>query len=417
MSTETDLGPLLEALVTCVGVFDGISLLAYIFDRSYHKLTTKKVLKDENNNEIDTTIKSQPTKPHKSVTTCPIPHVIIDGISQESNDDVIDSLRNKVNELETKVAELEVRSRESSVERLLEVERVRRSRSPTPYSRAQLSEDSSSSGERYRRSRSPSPRVKMHLTRNSVADGVEIEIEIESSSIDDESNTTTPSGSQSREESAKRQSKPITRDDEFRKTKRSSQAPHESREDEIAALTRIEREENESMNDFVRIVYEGHEDDVYTSNNIIYLPPVSPIQEDVDDEFDTSIEATSSSPIDTPTPIDINESFIKMERAAMQTSSILPENTSTSSFKNSLTKQEAHVSDEEFEDDKINILPPLSSSFPSMPAAVPVQVIDDINSTQQQIDEKNASLPPPTSTNESATDKNVSQPPKYSIDM
>lgn len=393
MSSEADLGPLLEALVTCVGVFDGITLLAYIFDRSYHILTYTGQPKDENNNEILHPVKSPlPPKPHKTVTTCPIPQVIVD--DSTSNNDAIDALLHKVDELEHKVAELEIRSRESSVERLLEVERIRRSRSPTPYNRAQHSDESSSSDERYRRSKSPSPRVRLHLTRNSLADNMEIEAD-ETSSIDDESNTTTQSGSQSREDSVKRQppppTKPITRDDEFRKTKRSSpHSPHESREDELAALTRIEREENENMSDFVPIVYEGHEDDVYTDNNIIYLPPVSPIQEDV--ELDPSIEATSSSPIDTPaSTIDINENFIKMERAALQQTTAA---VAASSPKTLLVKQEAHVSDEEFEAGKADNLPPRTS---------PVRVIEDINSSSSSVQSPQAS-----STTVSAIDKNVS---------
>lgn len=325
MSSEGDFGPLLEVLVTCVGVVDVVTLLAYIFDRSYHKSIPPTASRDENNNVISAAVKNPPpSKPQKSVTTCEIPQVIVDGIS---HDGVIDSLLSKVNELETKVAELEIRSRENSMERLLEVERVRRSRSPTPYSRAQHSEESSSSDERYRRSKSPSPHQKLLFNRKSIEGG-------ESSSFEDESNTT-QSESQSRESSFKRHSKPITRDDEFRKTKRSSQNPHESREDELAALTRIEQEENENLSGFVPIVYEGHEDDVIKSSS--RQPPVSPIQEvEVNDDEPTTNAETSSSPIDIPSLIDVNENFIKMEQS-----------------KSFLVKQ-AHVS----EDEDVNDIPP-----------------------------------------------------------
>jgi hypothetical protein len=364
MNSDGDFGSLLEVLVTCVGVVDAISLLALIYDGFNQKsMPTPVTIKDENNNIILT--KTSPVKPQKSVTTCPVPQVIVDGLSNQSDDDVIDSLVSKVNELETKVAELETRSRENSMERMLEVERVRRSRSPTPYSRANLSEESSSSDERYRRSKSPSPNQIIEFNRKS--------IEGESSSFEDESNTT-PSEFQSRESSFKRHSKPITRDDEFRKTKRSSQNSHESREDELAALTRIEQEENETLTGFVPIVYEGHEDDVIKSTRL----PVSPIQEVNDDENLLTNAETSSSPIDEPFVIDINENFIRMEQQFATQS------------RNFLVKQ-AHVTEDEYEvDEKVKDIPLTSPTPPT------IEVIEEVN--------KNINV----SSNESVNKKNVS---------
>lgn len=223
MSGQEEFGPLLEVLVTCVGVIDVISLFAFIFNRK----NAKESSVDINNNDVRSSRDVRDKTPASDPTRS-IPRVVVnDAIapSMSNNNDVIESLFSKVNELEAKVVELETKSRESSMERFVELERHRRSRSRSPYSQHS---DASPKGE-------------------------------ESSSYDEETNSS--SAADSRENSVKYPPKFITRDDEFRKTiEIPSQKPHESRDEELQELSKIENEEDENTDDFVTITYEGQDD-------------------------------------------------------------------------------------------------------------------------------------------------------------
>lgn len=261
MSGQEDFGPLLEALVTCVGVVDVVSLFAYIFDRT----NAKKPSMDVNNNDVRSTPFKVRDESQKSNLTRSIPQVVVDGTS---DGDVIDSLRSKVNELEAKVTELEIRSRESSMERFVEMERERFTEM-----------------DRQRRSRTPSPYPHVESSKDD-----------ESSSFDDgETNTSSTESRSSLVE--QHPSKLITRDDEFRKTKRSSQISHDSREEELTELTKLEQQESESLDDYVHIVYEGQDDSHYRHG-------ISPIQEvpscPVHGEIERSPEPGMSSMIEKP---------------------------------------------------------------------------------------------------------------------
>lgn len=238
MNVESDFGPLLEALVTCVGVIDVVSLFAFTLNRK----DARELSTDVNNNDVRS-MQSVRDKLTKIDQARSIPQVVVDGVepitrSGDGDGDVIDSLVSKVNELEAKLTELEIKSRESSMERFVEGERYIRSRSPSPYPQDQQ--------ERYRRSRSPSPYPSGAVSKDD-----------ETSSYDGVTNT---SSSESRASSIRHPSKLITRDDEFRKTKRSSQISHCSREDELMELTMLEQQENDSMDDFVKIHYEGQDE-------------------------------------------------------------------------------------------------------------------------------------------------------------
>lgn len=254
MSGQEDFGPLLEALVTCVGVVDIISLLGFVFNRKNAKASSVDI---NNNNDVRSSLKVRDKSPI-SVSTRPVPQLLVDGaVPLKHDDDVIESLVSKVIELEAKVTELEIKSRENSMERFVEIERYRRSRSPSPF-----------------------PVV----TKDD-----------ENSSYDDEGNT---SSAESRANSVKHTLKPITRDDEFRRTKkRSSQMSHESREDELVEFSKIEQEEMENMTDYVPITYEGQDDGHYRHG-------ISPIQEvpscPIHGEIERSPEPGMSSVVDKP---------------------------------------------------------------------------------------------------------------------
>lgn len=254
MSGQEDFGPLLEALVVCVGVIDVISLFGYLFDRTIAKESTT----DANNNDVSPSQRIRDKSP-KFESSRSVPRVLVDGVAPSHlDDDVIDSLRSKVNELEAKVSELEIKSRESSMERFVEMERFRRSRTPSPF---------------------PVPMTK----------------DEEDSSYDDETNT---SSTESRGGSVRHPLKPIARDDEFRKTiKRSSQISHESREDELNDFTMLEKQETENMEDYVPITYEG-QDDARRRHGI------SPIQEvptcPIHGEIERSPEPGMSSMVEKP---------------------------------------------------------------------------------------------------------------------
>lgn len=255
MSGQEDFGPLLEALVACVGVIDVISLFGYLFDR--RTIAKESMTTDTNNNDVRVRDKSPKFESSRSV-----PRVLVDGVAPSKlDDDVIDSLRSKVNELEAKVSELEIKSRESSMERFVEMER-------------------------YRRSRTPSPFPVVHLTKD----------DEDSSYDDDETNT---SSTESRAGSVRHPLKPIARDDEFRKTiKRSSQISHGSREDELNDFTMLEKQETENMEDYVPITYEGQDDTAR------HRHAISPIQEvptcPIHGEIERSPEPGMSSMVEKP---------------------------------------------------------------------------------------------------------------------
>lgn len=255
MSGQEDFAPLLELLVTCVGVVDVVSLLGYMFNRK----NAKESPMDINNNDVRSLFKVRDNSPMNDLARS-VPQVVVDGIAPlKTSGDVIDSLLSKVNELEAKVTELEIKSREGSMERLIEVERYRRSRSPSPY-----------------------PQVSVSAPKDE-----------EDSSYDDENNT---SSTESRASSVKHPSKLITRDDEFRKAKRSSQISHESREEELMEFSKIEQEEADNMDDFVAITYEGQD-------NSHYRHGISPIQElpcPLHFEIERSPEPGMASIIDKP---------------------------------------------------------------------------------------------------------------------
>lgn len=260
MSGQEDFTPLLEALVTCVGVVDLISLFGFMVNR----LNAKKSSRDINNNDVSSPVRDKSSMPSAARS---IPEVFVEAVEPLKLDsDVIDSLLHKVNELEAKVVELETKSREGSMERLVEFERYRRSRTP---------------------SRSPSPYPIRVEVENSKSE--------EESSYDDETNT---SSSESRASSVRHPLKPITRDDEFRRTiKRSSQTSHESREEELMEFSQLEKQEAENMDDFVVITYEGQD-------NTHYRHGISPIQEVppsyIHGEIERSPEPGMSSMVDKP---------------------------------------------------------------------------------------------------------------------
>jgi hypothetical protein len=212
---------------------------------------------DINNNDVRPLQRIRDKSPRADAARS-IPQVVVDSAATRG-DDVIESLVAKVNELESKVTELEVRSRETSMDRFVGMERYQRSRSTSPYPMPSggISKEEE---DRYRRSNSPSPFASGAVSRDD-----------ESSSYDGETNT---SSSGSRASSVRHPSKFITRDDEFRKTKRSSQKSQDSREDELMDLTRIEQEELEDMDGFVPIYYEGQDD---ASQH--FRHDISPIQE------------------------------------------------------------------------------------------------------------------------------------------
>lgn len=228
MSGQEDFVPLLEALVACVGVMDVISLFAFMFNRK----SAKEPLTDVNKNEVALAVRDRApiADPARLIPQVVVAPPVIDGVA-------IESLLLKVNELEAKVTELEIKSREGSMERFVEMERLRRSCSPSPYP---------------------------------VSSGA-VPRDDESSSYDEgETNT---SSSESRSSSEKRPLMLITRDDEFRKTvKRSSQMSHDEREEELMEFTKIEKAEADDMDDFVPITYEGQDDTHYRHG-------ISPIQE------------------------------------------------------------------------------------------------------------------------------------------
>lgn len=247
---------MLEALVTCVGVLDVVSLLGYMFNRK----NAKESPMDINNNEVRSPLKVRDKSPMNDLARS-VPQLVVDGIAPlKTSGDVIESLFSKVNELETKVTELEIKSREGSMERFVEIERYRRSRSPSPY-----------------------PNASVSAAKDD-----------EDSSYDDENNT---SSAESRASSVRHPSKLITRDDEFRKTKRSSHISHESREEELMEFSKIEQEETDNMDDFVPITYEGQD-------NSHYRHGISPIQEipsyPIHGEVEHSPEPGISSIIDKP---------------------------------------------------------------------------------------------------------------------
>lgn len=239
MSGHEDFGPLLDALITCVGLSDVISLIGYMYYRARDDV--KYMTMDGNNNDVRLSDKSKSPANINTISRHPIvPSVVVDGAMPSS--DIIESLIDKVNELETKVQDLEVRSRENSMERFIEIERSRRSRSrsPSPYP---LNSD-------------------LKDVNNNNDDDTETD-----------RNTTSSSSTASFVRLSISPSKEIQRDDEFRKAIRKSpqRDAHESREEELKELSRIEKEELENMDDFVPIKYEG--EDAH------YPHGMSPIQE------------------------------------------------------------------------------------------------------------------------------------------
>lgn len=233
MSGQEDFGPLLGVLVTCVGVVDVITLFGYILDRSRGDSHP-----NNNNNDITNRMKVHSQMPPVKTSAMsrprtPIPELIVDAtaIATAQSTDVIVELVNKVNELEVKLHDLEVQSREGSMERFVEIERSRRSRTP--------------------RSGTPSP-----ASRQTPSDDEDYE--------DDD-------------DSRRNLRKPLSRDDELRKPMKrrsfNSQNSHESREDELNEFTKLEKEELEDMDGFVPLSYST--EDVLTPPN--YPHVISPI--------------------------------------------------------------------------------------------------------------------------------------------
>lgn len=322
MSGQEDFGPLVDVLLACVGVIDVLSLVSLMF-----KAPTNKKFTDINNNDVTATDERVPAKDQ----TRSIPMLVVDSVIKDG--DVVGSLMSKVNELEAKVSELEVRSRESSMERFLDSERYRRSRSPSPYGQCR-------------------------------------------------------SGADDEDEDIIQNTNLITRDDEFRKTiKRSSKgsSTHETREEELVKLSEIEAEENTNMNDCVHIVYSQHsdqgDDDCYGTIDTIEEIATCPIHGNMDEDIERSPEPGMVAIIDKPwcdikrdagkirqqekreqmrrsssieeQPVaerfaaesDINEKFIKMERVPLQ----------KSSSAKMLLKQ-AHVTSEDFQEETLKDL-------------------------------------------------------------
>jgi hypothetical protein len=319
MNGKEDFGPLVDALVACVGAMDVISVVAIVYNlASYNNLSM-----DINNNDVKVTQdKSQHAETNDTLSRSKdsgIPLVVVD--SSKIDGDVIDSLVTQVNALNEKVTELVIRSRENSMERFLDAER-----------------------ERYRRSRSPSP----------------IDRDDEESEDENENEGESSHGSAEYDYNL---SKGITRDDEFRKTiKRSSQvsSQHESREEELARLTEIEAEEMNNMDDYVPLTYQSDEND----DNVIETieeTPTCPIHgkieeilasgsgekplEQNDKTTEISFEdAKSQNENKMQTKLDINENFIRMEKAALQ------QQASTARM---LMKQ-GNVGSDDFPDETIN---------------------------------------------------------------
>lgn len=249
MEKSADFGPLLEVLVTCVGAVDVIALFAYMFDR---KQKFESEMNDEDkevskiNSKIDylKPVASSRTRTPVRPTT-PIPELRIepDGAPQSfASEDIIEELSEKVHELEMKINDLEIRSREASIERCLNVERFRRSRTPSPE---------------LHRSRSCSPR------RDS--------LDYDENFDEDEE--------MYEGRSSQRQGRTISRDDPLRRSiKRNSNkslASQISREEELEQLTLLEQEEQANMDDFIPISYEG------SSSPESFLGGFSPIPEGI----------------------------------------------------------------------------------------------------------------------------------------
>jgi len=326
MNGKEDFGPLVDALVACVGAMDVISVVAIVYNlASYNNLSM-----DINNNDVKVTQdKSQHAETNDTLSRSKdsgIPLVVVD--SSKVDGDVIDSLVTKVNALNEKITELVIRSRENSMERFLDAER-----------------------ERYRRSRSPSP-----IDRDDEDSSTFLEHE----SYDENENEGKSHGDA---EYDNHLSKGITRDDEFRKTiKRSSQvsSQHESREEELARLTEIEADEMNNMDDYVPLTYQSDEND----DNVIETieeTPTCPIHGNIEEilptgngakpleqnEKTTEIlveDAKSQNKNKMQAKLDINENFIKMEKAAIQ------QQASTARM---LMKQ-GHVGSDDFPDETIN---------------------------------------------------------------
>lgn len=304
MSGQEDFASLVDVLITCVGIIDVVSLISFIINRKSDGKTSTVANNNDKRSPLKTSDKSKNPDLARSV-----PHVLVDGIAPpQLEDDVIDSLVSKVNELESKVAELEIKSRESSMERFVEIERYRRSRSPSPFP----------------------------ITSSKVD---------ESSSYDDE---TTTSSSDSRASSVRRPLSLIKRDDDFRKTKRS----HEPREEELMDFTKLEKEEAENMDDFVPISYTGHNQPesstlILEHNEIESSPepgmssmvekPWCDIKKDAaeirkqekKDQLRRSLsideqptaEAMATETLQTISSTNVNENFIKRERNVLQQNS------------------------------------------------------------------------------------------------
>lgn len=329
MNGKEDFGPLVDALVACVGAMDVISVVAIVYNlASYSNISV-----DINNNDVKVTKdKSQHAETNDTLSRSKdsgIPLVVVD--SSKVDGDVIDSLVTKVNALNEKVTELVIRSRENSMERFLEGER-----------------------ERYRRSRSPSP-----INRDDADSSTFLEHE----SDDENENEGKSHGNAEYDNHHHHISKGITRDDEFRKTiKRSSQvsSQHESREEELARLTEIEAEEMNNMDDYVPLTYQSDENDDTVIETIEEMP-TCPIHGKIEEilasessekpleqnEKTTEIsvgDAKSQNDNKMQTKLDINENFIKMEKAALQ------QQASTARM---LTKQ-GHVGSDDFPEEAIN---------------------------------------------------------------
>lgn len=248
MSGQEDFGPLVDVLLACVGAIDVLSLIALMISPPARSLS-KKIAADINNNDVMANGSDKSSASMDQVRS--IPMLVVDSMIKDG--DVIDSLMSKVNELEAKVSELEERSREPSMERFLDSERYRRSRSPSPY--------------------------------NERRSGAEDENTISHTNL-------------------------ITRDDEFRKTiKRSSKgsSTHESREEELAKLSEIEAVEMTNMNDFVPIVYshsdqDNNDNEYYSEKTIETIEEIAtcPIHGDMSEEIERSPEPGMSTIIDKP---------------------------------------------------------------------------------------------------------------------
>jgi hypothetical protein len=330
MSGQEDFGPLVDVLLACVGVMDVLSLVALMIAPPSSLSSRKKITADMNNNDV---MAFTGDKSSSMDQTRSIPMLVVDSMIKEG--DVIDTLMSKVNELEAKVTELEVRSREPSMERFLDSERYRRSRSPSPYGQNR-------------------------------------------------------SGAANEDEDTISHTNLITRDDEFRKTiKRSSKgsSTHESREEELAKLSEIEAEEMTNMNDFVPIVYSQHsdqsDDGYYPHGTIDTIEETAtcPIHADMSEEIERSPEPGMSTIIDKPWcdikkdagkirqqekreqtrrslsieeqpvaeqvagEIDINEKFIKIEKVHLQQTS-----------PTRMLMKQAHVNSEDFHEETFNDL-------------------------------------------------------------